>query len=67
VMGEFTIANLAQFHTFPIFIQFIGESDPYQASAVTLVSFGITWLAMSSLLFIGRKRGGSTTQIAGAR
>jgi putative spermidine/putrescine transport system permease protein len=67
VMGEFTIANLAQFHTFPIFIQFIGESDPYQASAVTLVSFGITWLAMSSLLFIGRKRGGETTQMAGVR
>ena len=65
VMGEFTIANLAQFHTFPIFIQYIGETDPYQASAVTLVSFGITWLAMSSLLFIGRKRGGPT-QVVGA-
>ena len=65
VMGEYTIANLSAFHTFPIFIQYIGETDPYQASAVTLVSFGITWLAMSSLLFIGRKRGGPT-QVVGA-
>ena len=67
VMGEFTIANLAQFHTFPIFIQFIGESDPYQASAVTLVSFGITWLAMLALLLVGRKRGQRAAFIGGAR
>ena len=47
VMGEFTIANLAQFHTFPIFLQYVGETEPYQAAAaLTLVSFGITWLAM---------------------
>ena len=27
VMGEFTIANLAAFHTFPIFIQYVNESQ----------------------------------------
>jgi putative spermidine/putrescine transport system permease protein len=66
VMGEFTIANLAQFHTFPIFLEYVNETQPYGAAALTLVSFGITWAAMLSLLFIGRKRG-RQLQIAGAR
>jgi putative spermidine/putrescine transport system permease protein len=57
VMGEFTIANLAQFHTFPIFLQYVNETQPYGAAALTLISFGITWAAMLSLLVIGRSRG----------
>jgi putative spermidine/putrescine transport system permease protein len=67
VMGEFTIANLAAFHTFPIYIQFINESQGFPAGALTLMSFGITWAAMLSLLLVGRKRGQSSRIIAGAR
>ncbi len=57
VMGEFTIANLAAFHTFPIFIQYVNESQGFPAGALTLLSFLITWGAMLSLLMVGRKRG----------
>jgi putative spermidine/putrescine transport system permease protein len=57
VMGEFTIANLAAFHTFPIFLQYVNESQGFPAGALTLLSFGITWMAMLSLLLVGRKRG----------
>jgi putative spermidine/putrescine transport system permease protein len=67
VMGEFTIANLAAFHTFPIFIQYVNESQGFPAGAVTLMSFGITWAAMLSLLVVGRQRGQSSRIIAGAR
>jgi putative spermidine/putrescine transport system permease protein len=67
VMGEFTIANLAAFHTFPIFIQFINESQGFPAGALTLMSFGITWAAMLSLLAVGRKRGTRGGVFAGAR
>jgi putative spermidine/putrescine transport system permease protein len=67
VMGEFTIANLSAFHTFPIFIQYVNESQGFPAGAVTLMSFGITWAAMLSLLLVGRKRGQSSRIIAGAR
>jgi putative spermidine/putrescine transport system permease protein len=67
VMGEFTIASLAAFHTFPIYIQSINESEAYPAAAVTLMSFGITWAAMLSLLVIGRKRGARGALIAGVR
>ena len=37
VMGEFTIANLAAFHTFPIYIQYINETKAYPAGAVSLL------------------------------
>jgi len=67
VMGEFTIASLAAFHTFPIYIQTINESEAYPAAAVTLMSFGITWAAMLSLLVVGRKRGARAAVVAGAR
>jgi putative spermidine/putrescine transport system permease protein len=67
VMGEFTIANLAAFHTFPIFLQYVNESQGFPAGALTLLSFLITWGAMLSLLLIGRKRGARGAVIAGAR
>ncbi len=67
VMGEFTIANLAAFHTFPIFIQYVNESQGFPAGALTLLSFIITWVAMLMLVFVGRKRGGSGGTVLGAR
>jgi putative spermidine/putrescine transport system permease protein len=67
VMGEYTIANLAAFHTFPIFIQYVNETQGFPAGALTLLSFGITWAAMGSLLLVGRKRGARAAVIAGAR
>jgi putative spermidine/putrescine transport system permease protein len=67
VMGEFTIASLSAFHTFPTYIQYINETQAYPAAAVSLMSFGITWLAMLALLFIGRGRPGRPAQVAGAR
>ena len=67
VMGEYTIANLSAFHTFPIFIQYVNETQGFPAGALTLMSFGITWAAMGSLLLVGRKRGTRATAVAGAR
>jgi putative spermidine/putrescine transport system permease protein len=67
VMGEFTIANLSAFHTFPIFIQYVNESQGFPAASLTLLSFGITWAAMGSLLLVGRKRGTRAAVVAGAR
>ena len=50
VMGEFTIASLAAFQTFPTYIEYIEETQAYPAAAVSLLSFAITWAAMLSLL-----------------
>jgi putative spermidine/putrescine transport system permease protein len=65
VMGEFTIANLAAFHTFPLFLQYVNETQAYPAAALTLMSFAITWGAMGSLLLVGRKRAGRAAIVAG--
>ena len=62
VMGEFTIASLAQFKTFPVHIQYVSQNKAYQAAALTLVAFGITWAAMLALLAVGRGRGAPATQ-----
>lgn len=56
VMGEFTIATLSAFHTFSTYIAEIQQTEAYPAAAVSLLSFVITWLAMGSILLIGRRR-----------
>jgi len=66
VMGEFTIASLSAFHTFPTYIEYINETQAYPAAALTLLSFTITWAAMLSILLVGRKRGGPV-RLTGAR
>jgi putative spermidine/putrescine transport system permease protein len=58
VMGEFTLASLAAFHTFPTYIQYINQTKAYPAAALTLISFGITWAAMLGILVVGRRPGG---------
>jgi putative spermidine/putrescine transport system permease protein len=56
VMGEFTIASLAAFKTFPTYIQVVNETQPYEAAALSLLSFMIVWAAMLGLLFVARGR-----------
>jgi putative spermidine/putrescine transport system permease protein len=66
VMGEFTIASLSTFQTFPTYIQFTNETQPYKAAALSLLSFLIVWAAMLALLVVGRGRP-RTAQVAAAR
>jgi putative spermidine/putrescine transport system permease protein len=67
VMGEFTIASLSAFHTFPTYLQYINQSKAYPAAAATLLSFGITWAAMVSILLIGRRGGQRTVRVGVGR
>jgi putative spermidine/putrescine transport system permease protein len=65
VMGEYTIASLAAFDTFPIYIQYINQNKAYSPAALTLISFGITWAAMVTIALGGRRRAGAL--VGGAR
>ncbi|MFN8224092.1 MAG: ABC transporter permease subunit [Gaiellales bacterium] len=65
VMGEYTIASLSQFNVFSVYVQYINQNKSYPAAAITLLSFGITWVAMLALAFAGRGR--RTTTAEGAR
>ena len=67
VMGEFTIASLSAFFTFPTYIQQVNQEKVYEAAALSLISFGITWAAMLGLLFVGRGSGRNRSQLAGGR
>jgi putative spermidine/putrescine transport system permease protein len=66
VMGEFTMASLSAFHTFPYYIQLVNETKAYEPAALSLLSFLITWGAMLMLLFVGRGRP-RPAQVAAAR
>jgi putative spermidine/putrescine transport system permease protein len=65
VVGEFTIAIFLGRQTFAPFLSILGDHDPYEQAAVTLVSFGLTWIAMGLIGLVGR---GSRQriQVAGA-
>jgi len=60
VMGEYTIASLSQFYTFPVYIQYVNQNKGFPASALVLISFGITWAAMLALLAVARGRPAAT-------
>jgi putative spermidine/putrescine transport system permease protein len=65
VVGEFTIATFLARPAFGPYISLLGGNKAYEPAAVSLISFGLTWIAMGLLAFIGR---GSRQkiQIAGA-
>jgi putative spermidine/putrescine transport system permease protein len=66
VVGEFTIASFLARPAFGPYISELGERKPIEPASVSLISFGLTWLAMIALTLLGRGRG-SRVQVAGAR
>ena len=68
VMGEFTMASLALFTTFPTCINYIGQTKANPAAALTIISFG-TWLALLGILLVGRRpeRGAVESVVRGER
>jgi putative spermidine/putrescine transport system permease protein len=67
VMGEFTMAHIALFNTFPTYINYIGQTQANPAAALTIISFGLTWLALLGILLVGRRPGRGAVQVGGAR
>jgi putative spermidine/putrescine transport system permease protein len=54
VLGEFTIASIALYQTFPVYITTIGSAEAYPAAALTIISVGLTFLAAIVFLMLGR-------------
>ena len=67
VMGEFTMAHIALFNTFPTYINYVGQTQANPAAALTIISFGLTWLALIGILLVGRRPGRGAVQVGGAR
>lgn len=67
VLGEYTIASLMLFNTFPVYIQYVGATQAQPAAALSMISFGLTWLGMIGILVLGRGVGRRQTTIGGAK
>jgi len=63
VIGEFTIAVYLSRPAFGPYLQNIGQNKSYEPAAVSLISFGLTWLAMGVIAFLGRSGGGRAGRI----
>jgi len=53
-MGEFTVASLLGFFTFPIYTYEMGTSTAYEGVALTFISFVLVWGMMLALYLLGR-------------
>jgi len=56
VLGEFTMASLSLFDTFPVYVAYVGQTQATGAAALTIVSFGLLWAAMFCLILVTRGR-----------
>ena len=54
VLGEFTIASFLARPAFGPYLSLLGNYKAYEPAAVSLISFGLTWLAMFAIAFLGR-------------
>ncbi len=54
VIGEFTFASLLNRPAFGPYLQLIGANRAYEPSALAIISFGITWLAIIMLQLFSR-------------
>jgi putative spermidine/putrescine transport system permease protein len=58
VIGEFTLANYLARPAFGPYLSGLGQNRSYEPAAVSLISFGLTWIAMGFIAFLGRSSGG---------
>jgi putative spermidine/putrescine transport system permease protein len=66
VIGEFTIASYLARKSFGPYLQLLGANRAYEPAAVSLISFGLTWLAMIAISVLGRGSRSKVT-VGGAR
>ena len=69
VIGEFTLALYLARPAFGPYLQHLGQNASYEPAAVSLISFGLTWIAMAFIALLGRtSRGaGGRVEVGGAR
>jgi putative spermidine/putrescine transport system permease protein len=66
VIGEYTIASFMVRPAFGPYLSLLGRDKAFEPAAVTIISFGLTWLAMGFIALLGRG-GRQSVQVTGAR
>jgi putative spermidine/putrescine transport system permease protein len=54
VLGEFTMASLALFNTFPTYVNYVGHTLPTGGAVLTVFTFAMLWAAMLVLALASR-------------
>lgn len=54
VIGEFTIGSLLNRPVMGVYLQLIGANRAYEPTALTVITFAITWGAMALMNWVGR-------------
>ena len=67
VVGEFTIGVFLAPWGFGPYLSLLGRDKIYEPAAVSLISFGLTWMAMILIAVVGRGGTRGRVQVAGAR
>jgi putative spermidine/putrescine transport system permease protein len=63
VIGEFTLANYLARPAFGPYLSGLGQNRSYEPAAVSLISFGLTWIAMGFIAYLGRSGGGRSSRV----
>jgi putative spermidine/putrescine transport system permease protein len=66
VIGEYTIASFLVRPAFGPYLALLGRDKAFEPAAVSIISFGLTWMAMGFIAFLGRGAR-QNVQVAGAR
>lgn len=66
VVGEYTIASFLVRPAFGPYLSLLGHDRAFEPAAVSIISFGLTWMAMGIIALLGRSSRQSV-QVAGAR
>ncbi len=66
VVGELTLASFLDRPAFGPYLWLLGQHRAYEPAALSIISFGLTWVAMGMIYLVSRGRGGQG-QVAGAR
>jgi putative spermidine/putrescine transport system permease protein len=61
VMGEFAISSILGLPSFSVLMYAVNENQVYEPAALAIISFGITWLSIAILQYIGRRRSDSVS------
>ena len=59
VLGEYTMATLDQYETFPVWIVVFSQDDAHVSVAASVASLLVTWLLLILISLIDRRRGRS--------
>jgi len=60
VLGEYTMASLDQYETFPVWMVVFSQDNAHVSVAVSLLSLVVVWLLLLGISLIDRRRGRST-------